>query len=266
MRLLTLLFIPFIVMAASIEAPLEHVDETHATITIPNIDVGVSGFIVRSFNERQRAIIASAEVSAFDANNTTATLKLSSYDGLRQNSLPRGRWRPKVGDTAVLAYAYERAYLIAPTDDIYHEITSRITTIQWVHADGFAAFLAYRGHGTPLAEDMQDYCAVASVGLLYMYVENALFTLDCKSLSLLDITPFAQERSTIQLPFYSAVKEIPTAWFGSGSSALEAYDPYYMELLVLNNPHNEKLFSYLKNGNSKHKVLLDQFDIEEDHD
>jgi hypothetical protein len=261
-KFLTFLMLPILLFAASIQTPIEHIDGNRATIKVSAIDPGVSGFIVHPFNEEQRTIVASAVVSAFDAQNGTATLTLSPYKGLQQNSLPHGTWKPQKGDIAVLAYSYERAMLIAPNDDLYHEITSRIQTIHWVHPDGFAAFLSYEGHGTPLASDMRDYCESASVGLLYMYLENALFTVDCKSLALLDITPFEQERKSTQLPFYSNVTEIPTNWFGEGSDTLETYDPYYMKLLVLNNTKNEKLFQYLKSAHSKYAVLLEQFEIE----
>ncbi|MEA1920987.1 MAG: plasminogen-binding N-terminal domain-containing protein [Campylobacterota bacterium] len=263
MRLLLLLFLPYFLYASAIETPLLRIDNDKATIQVPTIDIGVSGFIVRHFNEEHSAIIANAVVSDVNTQRQEATLTLSDYDGLVQNSLPNGTWTPKEGDIAVLAFSYERAMLIAPSDDIYHNITSRIKTINWVHPDGFAAFLSYRGHPTPLAEDIQNYCGIASVGLVYFYSDQALFTLDCKSLTLLQITPAAMEVENQKLPFYSMVENIEENWFGEGSDPLESYDPHYMELLVLNNPKNKKLYEYIKSNDSNSSVLLDEFEIED---
>ncbi len=265
MRLLFFFLFPVILFASAIESPLiKRMGDDKAIISVPMIDVGVSGFIVHRFNSEHSAIVASAVVSDFNPETAEATLTLSPYDGLRQNSLPSGNWRPEVGDFAILAFDYERAMLIAPSEEIYHQITKRITTLDWVHPDGFAAYLSYRGHPTPLAEDMQGYCSVASIGLIYLYSAETLFTIDCKSLTLLQLTPAPfSSPETPKLPFYSRVEKIEANWFGKGSSTLESYEPYYLELLVLNNPKDSKLYHFIKSNDSLRSVLLDEFEIEE---
>ncbi len=265
MRLLFFFLLPIILFASAIETPLvKRIGDDKAVISVPMIDVGVSGFIVHRFNSEHSAIIASAVVTDFDVQSGEATLTLSPYDGLRQNSLPSGKWQPEAGDLAVLAYGYERAMLIAPSEEIYHQITKRITTLDWVHPDGFAAYLSYRGHPTPLGEDLQGYCSVASIGLIYLYSAETLFTIDCKSLTLLQLTPAPfSNAETPKLPFYSRVEKIEANWFGRGSSELESYEPYYLELLVLNNPKDSKLYHFIKSNNSLSGVLLDEFEIEE---
>jgi hypothetical protein len=241
-------------------------DKEQAIVHIPAIDVGVSGFIVRKFNEQHSAIIANAVVSKFNKELQQATLTLSEYDGLKQNSLPNGKWSPREGDTAVLAFSYERAMLIAPSDEIYHDISSRIKTINWVHPDGFAAFLSYKGHPTPLVEDIKGFCKVASLGLIYIYSKQALFTLDCKSFTLLQITPAPMKVEDIKLPFYSMIENIEANWFGKGSSELESYNPYYMQIIVLSNPKNLELYKYIKSHDSNASVLLEEFEIEGKND
>jgi len=255
------LFIPFFLFASAIETPLLRVQDKQAIIHIKAIDVGVSGFIVHYFTEKHSAIIANAVVSSFNKEAQEATLTLSEYDGLRQNSLPNGKWTPQKGDIAVLAFAYERAFLIAPSETIYYDITSRIHTIDWVHPDSFAAFLSYIGHPTPLAEDIQEYCAIASLGLLYLYSDQTLFTIDCKSLTLLQITAAPMELKEQELPFYSRVENIEADWFGEGSNKLKNYDPYYMKLLAKNNPKSLKLYNYIKSNDNNSTELLDDFDI-----
>ena len=261
MRYIIFLFLPFFLFASAIETPLVRVEKNQAIVHIPAIDVGVSGFIVRHFTDKHSAIISNAIVSSFNKETSEATLSLSEYDGLVQNSLPNGKWKPQKGDMAILAFAYERAFLIAPSETIYHNITSRIQNINWVHPDGFAAFLSYKGHPTPLAEDMQEYCSVASLGLIYLFSDNALFTIDCKSLTLLQITPAPMKVENQELPFYSRIENIEANWFGEGNDELEVYDPYYMQLLVEHNTKNLKLYHYIKSNDSNSSVLLDDFDI-----
>jgi len=260
-RYIILLFLPLFLFASAIETPLLRIEKEQAIVHIPAIDIGVSGFIVRHFTDKHSAVISNAIVSSFNEETQEATLTLSEYDGLTQNSLPNGKWTPKKGDMAILAFAYERALLIAPSEAIYHDITSRIKTINWVHPDGFSAFLSYKGHPTPLAEDMQGYCNVASLGLIYIYSDNALFTIDCKSLTLLQITPAPMKVENQELPFYSRIENIEANWFGKGNDELETYDPYYMELLVENNEKNLKLYHYIKSNDSNSSILLDDFDI-----
>jgi hypothetical protein len=261
-RVILFLFLPFFLFASAIETPVIRMDgEDKAVVSVANIDVGVSGFIVRTFNKEHSAIIANAVVSSFNKELGEATLTLSEYDGLVQNSLPNGKWKTKEGDMAVLAFAYERAFLIAPSENTYYGITSRIKTINWVHPDGFAAFLSFKGHPTPLLEDFKGFCAVASVGLVYLYADNALFTIDCKSFTLLQVTKVPMEIKDQHLPFYSMIENIEANWFGEGSDELESYDPYYMELLISNNQKSQKLYQFVKSQESNSSKLLYKFEI-----
>jgi hypothetical protein len=69
-----------------------------------------------------------------------------------------------------------------------------------------------------------------------------------------------------KLPFYSRIENIEANWFGRGSSELETYDPYYMKLLVENNLKNLNLYRYIKSNDSNSTILLNEFEIEENHD
>jgi hypothetical protein len=160
-----------------------------------------------------------------------------------------------------LAFGYARALLIAPQESIWYKISSGVKALEWVHPDTFATYLSYLGHPTPLKDDISGFCTAVNAGLLYIYAQNALFTLDCQSFALLQITPAAYDRTGNKLPFYSRVEEIREAWWGEGSSPLETYDPYYMELIVENNPTSEMLYEYIKNNDSNVTQLLEEFEI-----
>lgn len=265
MHLLLLIFIlPLTLSAASVSAVLLEADAEKATVKIQAISKGSSGFIVRHFNDQHSAIIANAVVADYDAANGIAGLKLSPYTGLRQNSLPKGRWVPQKGDEAILGFGYSRALIIAPTDEIYHTLASRFPSLELVHPDEYAAYLSIQGHPSPTKEDFASFCTAVSAGLLYFYVEESLITADCKSMSLLQITPLPLPRENLKLPFYSRVEEIRDGWWGKGSDPLKEYDPHYIKLLAENNPKNRELDAYIKTLGNDYEALDKLFTPEEE--
>ena len=249
------------IFAATVTQPLVGVQENEATIAIDNIDVGMSGFIVKQIDENHSAIINSAVVTKFDKNTTTATLKLGEYTELSQDYLPKGKWQANKDDKAVLAVGYSRAMLIAPSENVYYRITRALPSLEWLHPDIFASMLSAHGHPTPLKEDFEQTCERMSVGLLYFYIKPNLFTLDCKSMKLLQITPAPLDVEKLKLPFYSRVEKINANWFGEGSSRLKAYDPYYYEFLIKNNSQNKELYNLVKEQNLTD--MLDEFDMKD---
>lgn len=251
------------VYAAPISTPLLEVQNGRAAIETDNLREGMSGFIVRRFDAGHSAIIANARIEAVNPTSGRAILQLSEYDGLRQNALPRGNWKAQASDTAVIAYDYERAMLIAPSDDIYYSLTKSIDGVEWVHPDQFASYLSDQGHPTPLVSDFHDYCTANSIGLLYIQSAQTLFTLDCKNFALLQSTPSQGTESVQSVPFYSRVATIRAAWWGAGSSRLNAYEPYYLEQIALNNSKNRSLYELFKGKFSDKSALLRHFDLKE---
>jgi len=249
--------------ASSITTPLLDVEESRATIVAENLREGMSGFIVRKFDATHSTIIANARVEKTNPANNRAILELSDYSGLRQNALPNGNWKPKPSDIAILAYDYERALLIAPNDDTYDAIAKSISGVEWIHPDNYATFLSYEGHQTPLVDDFKRYCTANSVGLLYIQSANHLFTLDCKSFTVLQTANFAKVSEKEQTPFYTRIPTIRGAWWGEGSSSLDSYEPYYLEEIALNNSKNKELYELYKAKFSDKSALLRHFEIKE---
>lgn len=264
MRIWLITLITYSVLNASpITAPLLDIDKTRATIVAENLKEGMSGFIIRKFDATHSTIIANARVEQANPANNHAILKISAYDGLRQNTLPSGNWTPKVSDIAVLAYDYERALLIAPNEEAYDAITKSIPGVEWVHPDNYATYLSYEGHPTPLIEDFKDYCTANSVGLLYIQSAQNLFTLDCKTFTLLQSAPSLISSDKGQTPFFTRIPTIRAAWWGKGSSRLDSYEPYYLDVIALNNSKNRELYELYKAKFSDKSALLRNFDLKE---
>ncbi len=266
-RLLTF----FLILAVSLTAKELHLtldrtaeNDTCGYIKTARVEPGVSGFVVHHFTPEHSAIVANAVAAAYDDEKGELRVDFSPYTGLRQNSLPKGEWKPGKGDEVILAFAYNRGLLLSPTRKIYRDLTSRLRNIDWIHPDTFATYLSYRGHPTPLKKDIRDFCTVATTGLFYLYLEDSLFMLDCQSLALLQIAKADMPYTDAKVPFYSRVEEIHANWFGVGSGELKSYGPYYFELMVENNPRSRKLYDYIQSHPSIDRALLKKFDLKKE--
>lgn len=249
--------------AASVSTPILQVEKDRAAVVADNLQPGMSGYIVRKFDDTHSSIIANARVEETNSVNGRTLLRVSQYDGVQQNALPHGNWAPNPSDVAYLANDYDRALLIAPNDDAYYAITKSTPGVAWIHPDRFAAYLSSEGHPTPLVKDFHNYCTANSVGLLYVQSADTLFTLDCKTFALLQTAPSLNAVNKPMLPFWSRVQNIRAAWWGEGSSRLEQFDPYYLEQIALNNPKNRSLYDLYKAKFSDKSALLRYFDIKE---
>jgi len=260
-----LIFIVMELMASVIKSPIVTVDneKNMATIKLDHIDIGVTGFVVHAITPEHSSIMKNATVIGFDKEKKIATIKMSNFDSLANNTLPFSTYKPAVGDMVELAFGYSRALLIAPSEAIYHEI-SKSVKIQWVHPDLFATVLSFAGHPTPLKEDFTNFSNAADVGLLFMYLDKKVYTIDIKSFKILNITNAPLKQKTTKIPFYTRVEKIDAAWWGTGSSRMDSYAPHYYELLVENNKKSKELYKIIKNSKNREiHALVNQFEIGE---
>ena len=254
MRYMFLLFVlVFELFGGVVKSPIVSVneDESLATIKIAKIDVGMSGFVVHQIAENHSSILKNAVVKSYNKETQVATLALSDYDALRQNALPNGEWHVEVGDVAVLAFGYTRGVLISPSDDIYYRITRATKQLQWIHPDIFATILSFNGHPTPLREDFTALSKATSVGLIFFFLNEKLYTVDSKSFVILNITDAPLKQKSVKLPFYTRIEQIEAAWWGEGSDEMTSYEPHYFELLKEANPHNKQLLAEIEKFNQK---------------
>lgn len=242
-HILLLLTLTLTLVAGVIKTPILSIDSSNslATIYAENIDVGVSGFIAHRLSNNNTTILKDVEVIKFDKATKTATLKMSDFVQFKHDALPSANWKVRVGDMAVLAFGYNRALLIAPTEEIYHRVTKATKQVVWLHPDVFATVLSLSGHPTPLKEDFLKMSEDTSVGLVFFFLNQKLLTVDIKTLKVINIIDAPLKQDGAKLPFYSRVDEIEANWWGDGSDQLESYEPYYLELLMQNNPNNAQL-------------------------
>jgi len=231
---------------------VEHSSDT-ATIKIDNINVGMSGFISHKLSNENSIILKEITVVAYNKQTKIATLKMDNFNVLRHNSLPSGKWKVETGDTAILAFAYSRALLIAPNEEVYYRVTKSTSSLQWLHPDIFATILSFNSHPTPLKKDFIAMSNTTSVGLVFFFIDGNLYTTDAKSFKILNITDAPVIQDSTKLPFYSRIEEIETTWyeFGAGTGKMSNYENYYFKLLIENNPNNQKLQNLYNKYKSK---------------
>jgi len=264
MKYILLMFMLILELCASVvQSPIVSVEGNTATIKIEKIDVGMSGFVVHHLPEGHTSILKNVVVKSFDSESKIATLEMSDYTGLFNNALPTGRWHVEIGDTVILAFAYDRGLLIAPNEEIYHRITISAKALQWIHPDIFATILSFNGHRTPMKNDFEQLSNSVSVGLLFFYLDKKLYMVDSKSFSILTITDADLVQDSMQLPFYRRVPELEALWFGEGSSEIEDYEPYYYELLFTYNRENKQLLENIKAQSPKYEKLLKKLESKE---
>jgi len=247
-----LLFLVLGLNATMIKTTLLSVDynKNIATVKLDRVDVGVSGFLVHTIAQNHTSILQNVHVISYDKDTKIATLAMNEFNALHNNALPSGKWKAVVGDKVELAFGYSRSMLIAPSEEIYHRITKSVQT-QWVHIDIFATIISYSGHPTPLKEDFDAMNVASSVGLLFIYLDKKLYTVDIKSFVILSISDAPLVQDTLKLPFYSRVPKINSNWWGEGSNELEVYEPYYFGLLKEYNPNNKELLENIKKFEAK---------------
>ncbi len=242
-QILLLVLITLTALANVIKEPVISLDKDKniAIIAINHIDIGVSGFITHKLAENNSVILKNVNVIDFDKETHLATLQMSDFNKLRNNALPNGKWKVEVGDMVSLAFGYNRAVLIAPTERIYYRITKATKNVQWLHPDIYTTILSFTGHPTPLKQDFINMANATSVGIFFFYLNQKLLTVDALSMKVLNISDAPLEQKDVKLPFYSRIETIEANWFGAGSDELESYEPYYYKLLIEANPKNKEL-------------------------
>lgn len=263
-QILILVALAFSLYANIIKSPILKIEKdlNEVYATFDGIDIGMSGYVSHKVNANHSIIIKSATVIDFDAQNKIAKIKLSAFNMIKNDNLPNINKDVAIGDEVVFAFGYKKALLIAPSEDLYYSIT-KSSSVEWVHPDIFATELSASGHPTPLRTDFTTFSEDTSTGIIFIYLDKKIYTIDAQSFKILAINDAPLEQKSTLLPFYSRVENIDSAWWGDGSSRLEEYEPHYYSLLIEANKNNKNLFEIVKNSTNKNvQKLISTFDFE----
>ncbi|MFK5882458.1 MAG: plasminogen-binding N-terminal domain-containing protein [Sulfurospirillum sp.] len=193
-----------------------------------DIVVGSSGIVIHKFGDNTSSIIARVDV--INRSGDKATLKFHTYRALKQIALPIPGITPKVGDTVILNYLYDRALIVAPNYKTYKEITKRFKNITWVHPDIMGAYLAKQYRPNPDRKIFQTMCRQNVASLIFFALNNEAVFVDCNNFKVVKKLKSGKVR-TAQLPFYTRVKGIDTSWLSFSSKKMDSYSNYYKRLI-----------------------------------
>ncbi len=194
-----------------------------------DIALGATGVIIKSFDESHQTIIANVEVIKQEGDKLL--LKVSSFDAIPQEALPTYSIAPKVGDTVILNFLYNRAMAIVPDEETYKLVTKSYDTFSWLHPDIFATKLAKSYNPTPSKETFQEECIAQNVGLLLFAIKDKGYFVDCRSFKTLNTIPLPTAKS-VKIPFYSRLDTIKGRIFGLfGGKGVKDYASFYSKLL-----------------------------------
>lgn len=193
-----------------------------------DIVIGSSGIVIHTFENGVSTILARADVVKKDGDK--ATIRFEIYKLSTQNAFPKPGILPRVGDTVKLNYLYNRALIVAPSFNVFKEVTTHFDKIDWIHPDLVAAYLAKAFKPNPDRKVFQKICRINSAGLIFFALSTDGYFVDCENFKVLKKVKTGLIKQA-QVPFYSRVKDIDTSWINWNSSQITDYNAHYRNLI-----------------------------------
>ena len=214
------------------EVALLSVNDDKAVVNIGNLKVGQSGVIVHEYNNNQKIIISNAIV--LDSNKNFSTIKLNSFDLLKNDSLPTTNLKPTKGDIFILNHLYSKSLLITPNSSSYKIAQRSFQTKTFINIDMFASNLKINNNPRPNKHDFISFCLKNNLGLIYFVIKQNVYVVDVNSFKIVDQAEISYEENKIQKPFYSRTKNIKAGTFSwLKSNDIGDYVSYYSKLIGL---------------------------------
>ena len=211
---------------AQIHTTITKIEGSGAKIEPVQAIKGMSGIVIHHFDADHSTIVARAIYQGSD------TITFDVYDALAQESLPKPKILPQVGDEVILGYLYDRSLLIAPNLQSYQHYVAAHPDIQWLHPDLFAVELSKARHPIPQKEDFKNFCNKFATGTIHFALKDRVVEADCYTLAPIHRESFPVDQTKVKLPFYSRIKEIESSIFDFfGQKEIPDYFGYYSHLL-----------------------------------
>lgn len=220
--------------------PVQKVENDHVYINYTVLEKGESGYILRWFDPDHAAIVARVAVEGVENNETKLIFK--PFNGVKNDAFPTAELTPKRGDEVLLRDHYDRALLIAPSQELYRKIVDTYKNTNWTHPDLFASELVKHGTIRPTRNDFRDFCNAYAVGLVYFINGTRGELRDCMSFAVLKtdyISGLAPKNERMK-PFFSRIGNIDAGWLDFLNSDIGDFYSYYRYLLDKKEDTNEQ--------------------------
>lgn len=216
--------------------PIVELDEDfrhYAYVPAFDLKVGESGEIVRWFTKEHSAIVARAAVVEIKDNR--AKIAFEPFEGLEQGAFPAPILYPEKNDEVIFRAFNDRAFLVAPSQEIYEKIKAVYPDVTWLHPDLLAAYLMDVGHTSPVKGDFRRVCTQYAAGIVYLVNLNEGQALDCQTFKPVK-KDYITGRAPINermLPFFSRIGSDNQAWFSYLINDVTTQDYYlYFDALL----------------------------------
>ncbi|MCI5969373.1 plasminogen-binding N-terminal domain-containing protein [Helicobacter sp.] len=185
----------------------------YAYVPAFDLKVGESGEIVRWFTKEHSTIVARAAV--VEIKDARAKIAFEPFEGLEQGAFPAPILFPKKGDEVIFRSFNDRAFLVAPSQEIYEKIQAAYPDVTWLHPDLLAAYLMDVGHTSPVKGDFRKVCTQYAAGIVYLVNLNEGQALDCQTFIAIK-KDYITGRAPVDermLPFFSRIGIDNQNWF-----------------------------------------------------
>ena len=218
-----------VVPITELDADAEH----YAYIPAFDLKVGESGVIIRWLENGRSAIVAQAAI--IEVKDNKAKIAFEPFAGLEQPAFPTPLLTPRKNDEVIFRAFNDRAFLIAPSQEIYEKVKDAYPDVTWLHPDLLAAHLIYVGHLAPVKKDFREICSQYATGIVYLVNLNEGLALDCQTFSPIkkDYISGRVAKEERMRPFFSRVGSQSQDWFSYliGGVSVDDYYIYFDALL-----------------------------------
>lgn len=202
-----------------------------------NLKVGESGIITREIDNNE-FILGNAIVTSID--DGVASLAVTPFKTLKEKYMPTPLGKPKEKDKIIFRILYDRAVIIAPNQNRYQDILDNNKSLDFIHPDIFASYLATNDSNMPSISDFRGFCDKFNIGLVFISQENEVDILDCQSFKVIAKDSITLQDNTQKRPF--STRHYWTEW--------KQYHQY--------NTQKRPFFTRLSDDNLKELFSLDE--------
>ena len=234
LRIFLSLFISFSSILSAAVVPsqtvttLQQVSKGGGIVEAGNLPEGISGIVIRRFDEKHEAVIATAVVK--NSTEERSEVELQPFRLLPQHKLPAVKAEPKSGDKVILGYLYDRVLPIVPNSRSFQKAKESFSGLTLVHPDLFAVELASDRDALPHRNNFQKMCKKQHIGLVMFMFKDGTDFIDCiswKRVAKSDVTAVSDE---LTAPFYNRFGEIEPPFYDFSSYELKDFDKFYKKV------------------------------------
>lgn len=223
------LFASFVLGFNSFKSEVVQSDDQFAYVADDErLKIGHLGVVVQNFKDSRMIV---ARVKVVEKGGELAKLEITPFEMLTQEALPSVATQVKAGDEVWLDYLYNRAMLIAPSEDIYRQVVRAHAQMYFLHPDILGAYMIKEFKLSPKKEDFQQICDENALGVLAFALRKELVFVNCLDFTLLGKEALEGEILSPQTPFYSRIDGYQKNFFNFFEWRVKDYYEYYSKLI-----------------------------------